>query len=457
MLNGRRAGLLLTAAVALALCGMSVFAADPEETNRTAASQSLTVGQESGLPGAADTGAAEHTYAAGPEEAQPGGAGTEEDADVPEEFTPDPVGTISFANLDSRVRENNFNLLALGETIASIESIDYETMTEDVRKQINMVADQQWKLSTEIPVLGSMAAASLQQSYNALRDAFDDLKDGKIQEDNAAVIRQLRNAQDQVVMAAQSLYVALTELEGNGRSMGRSLSALDRTVQELELRYQLGQISALTLQQTKAGRTSLVSGQQTLEMNIANYKIQLEQMIGAELSGKIQLQALPQVTEEALKSMDLETDLAAAKEASYALFAAKHTLDDAQEDFKDAGKKYGYNEKKYQYVAAQHTWQAAQYTYHAAVQSFENGFRTLYLQVKDYQQVLGAAKTALACEKDNYSTTQLKYEQGAVSQNKLLDAADAVSAAEDKVNSASTDLFSAYNNYRWAVECGILN
>lgn len=456
MLNGRRAGLLLTAAVALALCGMSVFAADPEETNRTAASQSLTVGQESGLPGAADTGAAEHTYAAGSEEAQTGAAGTEEAADVPEEFAPDPVGTISFANLDSRVRENNFNLLALGETIASIESIDYETMTEDVRKQINAVAKQQWDMNS-IPVLGSIASASLQQGYDALRDTFDDLREGKIQADNAAVVRQLEHAQNQVVMAAESLYVALTEMEGSNKTLDRSLTALDRTIHELELRYELGQISALTLQQTKAGRTSLVSGQQTLEMNIANYKIQLEQMIGAELSGKIQLQALPQVTEEALKSMDLETDLTAAKEASYALFAAKRTLDDAQEDFKDAGKDYNYNEKKYQYVAAQHTWQAAQYTYHAAVQSFENGFRTLYLQVKDCQQVLGAAKTALACEKDNYSTMQLKYEQGAVSQNKLLDAADAVSAAEDKVNSASTDLFSAYNNYRWAVECGILN
>ncbi|MEA4932956.1 MAG: TolC family protein, partial [Lawsonibacter sp.] len=118
---------------------------------------------------------------------------------------------------------------------------------------------------------------------------------------------------------------------------------------------------------------------------------------------------------------------------------------------------YNYNEKKYQYVAAQHTWQAAQYTYSATEQTFENSFRTLYLKVKDYQQVLAAAKTALACEKDNYSSMQLKHEQGAISQNKLLDAADTVSAAEDKVNSAAIDLFSAYNSYRWAVEYGILN
>ena len=453
MLHGKRAGLILAAAVALTLCGMSAFAADPEETGQAASSQSQAATQQTDLTGAA---AAESTYAATQEVEQTSVESAGESTDTPAELTPDPVGTISFANLGSRVRENNFNLLALDETIAAIESIDYDKMTDDIRKNINKIAGAQWDMSS-IPVVGSIAAASLQQSYDALKDTFDDLKDGKLQEDNAAVTRQLRNAQNQVVKASESLYIALTELEKNDQTMDRSLAALDRTIQELELRYQLGQISALTLEQTKAGRTSLVSGQQTLGMNIANYKIQLEQMIGAELSGSIQLQPLPQVSEKELKSMDLDADLAKAKEASYTLFAAKRTLSDAQEDFKDAGEDNLYNENKYQYKAAQHNWQAAQFTYNATVQSFENNFCTLYLQVKDDQQVLAAAKTALACEQDTYSSMQLKFEQGTISQNKLQDAADKVSAAEDKVNSAAIDLFSAYNNYRWAVEYGILN
>ena len=126
---------------------------------------------------------------------------------------------------------------------------------------------------------------------------------------------------------------------------------------------------------------------QTLEMNISNYKAQLEMLIGAEQTGNIQLQGLPQVTSQQLEEMDLEADLAAAKEVSYDLFAAQRTLEDAQEAFKDAGKDYNYNEKKYQYVSAQHTWESAQYTYQATLQSFENSFRSLYLQVKDYKPV----------------------------------------------------------------------
>ena len=77
-------------------------------------------------------------------------------------------------------------------------------------------------------------------------------------------------------------------------------------------------------------------------------------------------------------------------------------------DYKDAAKKYHYDTSRYQLASALHTCQAAQYTYNAAVQSFETSFRTLYLQVKDYQQVLQASKTALATEKDNFAAAQKK-------------------------------------------------
>lgn len=45
---------------------------------------------------------------------------------------------------------------------------------------------------------------------------------------------------------------------------------MNRTVQEMELRYDLGQISALQLQQTESGRTQLKSNLETVEMNLDN-------------------------------------------------------------------------------------------------------------------------------------------------------------------------------------------
>lgn len=464
MKDRRTIAAILAAALTLTMCGVSAVAAEeadssaaPDSSVAVQADQSDASATVGGTPedsSAADTSAADSSQADASGEDQTAQDADTEEHPEPEIITPDAVGTVSFANVSRRLRENNLSVLSLEENINAIKAIDYDKMTDDIRKRLNNIADAQWFMTISG---NSFAAKSMSSSYDSLKDSFDDIRDGKLQEDNEAVIRQLENAQDQVAMAGESLYIALTEMELNGQTLSRSITALDRTIKVLNLRYDLGQISALTLEQTKAGRTSALSGQETLTMNIGTYKTQLEQMIGAELTGKIKLQGLPQVTAQQLAAMDLDKDLAAAKEASYTLFAAQRTLDDARDDFKDTAEDYMYNTGKYQYVTAQHQWQAAQYTYNAAVQSFETSFRTLYLQVKDYQQVLQASKTALATEKDNFAAAQKKHDLGNLSDNALADAKDKVSEAQDKVDGAAIDLFSAYNNYRWAVDHGILN
>lgn len=464
MKDRRTIAAILAAALTLTMCGVSAVAAEeadssaaPDSSVAVQADQSDASATVGGTPedsSAADTSAADSSQADASGEDQTAQDADTEEHPEPEIITPDAVGTVSFANVSRRLRENNLSVLSLEENINAIKAIDYDKMTDDIRKKLNNIADAQWFMTISG---NSFAAKSMSSSYDSLKDSFDDIRDGKLQEDNEAVIRQLENAQDQVAMAGESLYIALTEMELNGQTLSRSITALDRTIKVLNLRYDLGQISALTLEQTKAGRTSALSGQETLTMNIGTYKTQLEQMIGAELTGKIKLQGLPQVTAQQLAAMDLDKDLAAAKEASYTLFAAQRTLDDARDDFKDTAEDYMYNTGKYQYVTAQHQWQAAQYTYNAAVQSFETSFRTLYLQVKDYQQVLQASKTALATEKDNFAAAQKKHDLGNLSDNALADAKDKVSEAQDKVDGAAIDLFSAYNNYRWAVDHGILN
>ena len=476
MLNRKLTALLLVGAIALGLGGASVLAADQPLGEADSQAQAPE-------PAQADTSAQREDTPSSPEDgenqetsAQPGEDTPEEGAEPAPEASPDPAGALSFANVDQRVRAGNLNYLVLEESIAQVEAIDYEELQEDLREGLNDIANLQWQThmsGSMIPPTGndaldqalqgmlsmsaSSASQSLQSQYDALREQFDDLKDGKIQQDAADSVRQLRATQDNLVMLTQSMYIQLSELQATDAALDRGLAALDRTIQEMELRYQLGQISALTLQQTRASRTSLLSQQQTLASSAQTLTMNLESMIGADLTGSLRLSALPQVSQEELDAMDLEADLAAAQEASYELYAAKKTLDDAQETYEDAGDQYHYNDRHYEFVQAQHAWQAAQYTYDGAVQSFELSFRTLYAQVKDYQQVLQAAQTALAVEQDNCAVDQLKYEQGTISKNALLTAQDDLAAAEETVATAQRNLFSAYNNYRWAVDSGILN
>ena len=435
----RTIALLLALALTVSLCAVSVLADD--ETAADSAGQT-----------AADAGG--ETEAAGetPPEAPPSPAGPDLAENVA--IDPDPLGQVTFANIESRIRENNLQYLVIEQSVTTLEEFDYDKTAEDIRKAINSMARGQ---SFALMMGDEATFSQLSSAIRSMREQFDAIRDGELQEDNAALLRQLRNLQDQIVMAGESMYTALVSMEVQHGSLQRQLEALDRTVEELELRYRLGQVSSLQLAEAKAGRASLVSGMDTLAMNIRNYKLQLELLIGAEQTGEIALGPVPDVTDQQLAQMDLEKDLESAREASYELLAAERTLEDARDDYKDAGLQYNYNEKRYEFRSAQHTWQAAQYTYNDTCQQYELKFRTLYAQVGDCKQIWETSKVSLASKQASYAASELKYQQGTISKNALLTARDEMTAAEEAVRTAADNLFSTYNTYCWAVRHGILN
>ena len=369
---------------------------------------------------------------------------------------PDAAGTLHFENLSARMKTGYYTVMSLEENIAAIECIDYDKMYEDLRDGLNQIAEAQWMM-LQIPGAGeTYTYKSLQDQYDTLRKTFDDIKDGKLQQDNADLVRQLRDAENQLLMAGQTLYINLLGLEDQSAALTRQTAALDRTIEEVKLRYELGQVSAMTLQQTEAGKAQVESGKAAIDAAVAQLRRQLNAMIGEELTAPLTLNALPGVTAEQLASMDVEKDLEKAKAVSYDLYAAKLTLDDADEEYKDKARDLGYNEDNYEYIAVKHRWQAAQYTYNAAVQSFELSFRSLYDSVQSYASALNAAKVSLECERSDLAAAQLRYEQGTISENALHTAEDELYTAQDTVSGAERDLFTAYNNYRWAVDYGLL-
>lgn len=454
----------LVLALVLSLCMVSAVAGEePEENSQTAeVAESDPATVEGTLDGENKEEEVPPVYLAGPDkepEADP------ETGALLEEVTivPDEAGTVTFANLERRLREGNLQLLAIEERVQIIEDIDYDELYEDLREQINEIASMQWGIvTTPAEFLGgeyekAKSYDSLDQAYDALRETFDAIKDGELQEDNADIVWQLNSLEDQIVMAGEALYVALAGMEIQEVGVQRQLAAMNRTVEEMELRYNMGQISALQLSEAKAGQAALASGLETLRMNIKNYKLQLEMLIGAELTGEIQLGLMPEVTAEELETMKLEEDLLAAKANSYALHEAALTLEDEKEAYKDAGGDGYSRPEKYEYKKAKHIWNAAQYTYNNTIQEFELKFRSLHAQVNDGYQIWEAAKVSLESEKLAFAASEMKYQQGTISQNAYLTAQDDLNAAEEKVKTAANELFSTYNTYCWAVQHGILN
>ncbi len=438
------------------------------------------LGVNAATAGTAPEADAANTSAAAPTEEA---SATEPEPNVETAAEPDAEGTLSFHNLRERMMESYYPLLTLSENIQTLEEWDYKRTEDDLRSKLNQIANQQWAAisapsidpsamagMTPEQIAGATAGASvasaavspvvqaqLQMQYSAYEEAFDNVRKGKMQADNELVKRQLRNLQDQTVLMAESLFITCKGLAAQDAALTRTVNALERTAQEMKLRGELGQVSALTQQQVGVGLAQARSGQQTLRMNLDNIVLQLKAMSGTALDAPLSLGELPQVTATQLDAMDLEKDLAKAQAVSYELFDARKTYDDAKEDYNDAGKEYGTHSLKNEWIQAKHSWQAAQYTYENAKQSYELKFRTLYAQVKDAAQVLDAKRAAVAAQEKSYAADALKYKQGSLSANALADAKDKLAEAKDALASAERDLFTQYHNYETAVTYGILN
>jgi len=474
--------LLLALALALPLCAIPALAQtdqEPQTGAAEAAGEEPLSGGEAGAPGEAEAPANPSSGEEAPDALPPAAGDGGNPIVVRPDGTPeataggstmddelvftgeDDFRYLAFEDLKDRVLEGSLTARMLQESIASIDAMDYTRMYLDLSAQMSSLEAAQ-AMYAQIPVSTPMEGAmqgyvisNLASSYASLNSTVTDLATGKLQKDAAAARRQLKNAQDLTVVGAESLYFAILELEQTKATLQRNLAALDRQLQEMELRYELGQVSALTLEQVRNGRATLQSSLSTLEMNLRRCKLQMQSMVGASLNGSLVLGPLPALSQGLVDSMDYKPDLSEAKDHSYDLFAAKKKLDEAGETYDDT--RASYAQDTYNVRSARHTYESALYEYKMTVQGFEMNFRNAFDSVKDYQQVLRSAQTSLAFQENTYASQELKYRQGTISHNALLEAEDALTEAKDAVETARRNLFTAYRTYYWAVNYGVMS
>lgn len=452
--------LLLALALALPLCAIPALAQSEQEAPPESTAEPPGEAESPGETGpeAGEEAPPLPTIPLKPEET-PSAGSTMDDELV---FTgEDDFRYLAFEDLRDRVLEGSLTARMLEESIASIDAMDFTQMYMDLSTQLTSLEAAQ-AMYAQIPVATPMEGAmqgyvisNLASAYGSVISTMSDLTTGKLQKDSAAAKRQLKNAQDLTVVGAESLYFAILELEQTKATLQRNLDAVNRSMEEMELRYRLGQISALTLEQVKNGRAALRSSLSTLEMNLRRCKLQMQSMVGASLNGSLVLGPLPELSQGLIDTMDYEQDLAEARDHSYDLFAARKKLDEASDTFDDANEASARN--TYNYRTARHTYEAAKYEYQMSVQSFEMNFRNAFDSVKDYQQVLNSARTSLAFQESSYASMELKHRQGTLSTNALLEAEDELAQAKDEVSTAKRNLFTAFRTYYWAVNYGVMS
>lgn len=411
-------------------------------------------------------------------------------------------GTLAFSQIGERVKANNLTLKAAEESLKQAKAMDWDDAIDEMEDAIdnldiqisqllngstNQLATANAALTASLDKVsvsgekienlgdvinsainvsmlktlaqyGQMQAESLKSTKESLEDQLDDLKEQKqdYQKTLKDTERQIDYAADQTISGAESLYLTIlsTQLQLDGLK-NNTLASTQRSLKEIELRYQLGQVSKLTLTQVQNGYESLESSITSLENTVSTLYSSLQSLMGDVPTGKLRLLDTPSVTADELSYLNYASDLSKAKENSYSLYTADRAVEDAVDAMNDARRDEGKN--SYQYKMAEYAYQSSLYKKDAAVASFEASFLNLYKAIAPAQTALAAKQSALAYEQQMYAVAEKKYQLGNLSANALQDAKDTLDSAQRDVEAAQLDLFTAYHSYDQAVKLGLIS
>lgn len=411
-------------------------------------------------------------------------------------------GTLAFSQIGERVKANNLTLKAAEESLKQAKAMDWDDAIDEMEDAIdnldiqisqllngstNQLATANAALTASLDKVsvsgkkienlgdvinsainvsmlktlaqyGQMQAESLKSTKESLEDQLDDLKEQKqdYQKTLKDTERQIDYAADQTISGAESLYLTIlsTQLQLDGLK-NNTLASTQRSLKEIELRYQLGQVSKLTLTQVQNGYESLESSITSLENTVSTLYSSLQSLMGDVPTGKLRLLDTPSVTADELSYLNYASDLSKAKENSYTLYTADRAVEDAEDAMNDARRDEGKN--SYQYKMAEYAYQSSIYKKDAAVASFEASFLNLYKAIAPAQTALAAKQSALAYEQQMYAVAEKKYQLGNLSANALQDAKDTLDSAQRDVEAAQLDLFTAYHSYDQAVKLGLIS
>lgn len=368
------------------------------------------------------------------------------------EETLDSIETMSYAEVDillkmarsqleSAVSTLNSTSAALDEAISPLDSIiissavdeEGNPVVSDTDKELaiamkSYLEAQQTTISVDIITLKSEIS-----DINSQIDTIDETID-EIDTVYETTRVQFESIEKQLAIGAETIYLALTSIDLQQQELQRSLASLDRTIEEMEKRYELGQISELQLLQVKNQRSGLSSTMETLKVQVKGLKTDLAIMLGYEATAVIQISDLPTINQ----TINYDTDLALAIENSYTLYTLKDNIRQASNDY----------EKFYTYTV--HAFESAKYAYDAGEQQLIGSFSKLYNDLGEKARLVEQEQSNLEYETRVFEAVQLKYELGMISKNTYLSAEDTYKSAQAAVTKAQNELFASQNTYEWA-------
>ncbi len=363
------------------------------------------------------------------------------------------VMEVSYGDIESIVRSSNQTIRANEKTLDSLISNDvaeeqWDELTES-RSQLRDVSDQLESAYNAVAGLPASPeqqgiAASLQGSIasiaairgilNAQRDQLvvseDTIDQTKLQMDAAA---------DQIVVAAQKLYVTFHYMDTERIQLLKQQQVLDSTLKIAQLKADLGFLTQTDLLVIQQQKNTLADNLVVLVNQMNTVKNNFQVLLGYSVDDGVSISAIPLPDENFAAAMNETADRQTAQDANWTL-KEKELAKEIADDNKDSNLDSTVDD-----------YRAAALNYSLALNTFDVSFRQVCNDVAEKQNRLASAQSAYDAKAKALDAVIWQNELGVVSAIDLENAQMDLDSAQAALDQAKINLFSSQEQYRWAL------
>ena len=361
--------------------------------------------------------------------------------------------TVNYSDIEGTVRSNNQTIRANDKTL---DALDNNDAAEQKISALNASAANLQNLSKQLqqadanisalPVTPENSAleASLQGSIASLNAAASILgtEADQLGTDEDTVDKtefQMNGAADQIVVAAQKLFVTWHALDQQRTVLTQKQQVAADTLKAAEAKAAAGLITQADLLNVRQQQSSASDQLATLVSEMKTVMDSFRVLVGYSDDYTLTLTAMPQANTAEIAKMNYAADFQTASDANWTLkekAKEKEIADDNRDTSLDS---------------TVDLYHAAALNYELAKNQFGAAFRQAYDDVSLKQSLLASTQSACTAKAQTLSAVQRQNAVGVASaldlENAQLDAANAKAA----LSQAQYDLFSSQEQYRWAL------
>lgn len=363
------------------------------------------------------------------------------------------IVNVNYEGIEFLVRSGNQTIRANEKTLDSLNSNDAAEQKQQElaasRASLQSVSDQLQSAYNAVAALPSSPerqaiASSLQgslASIAAIRSILSAQSDQlDVSEDTIDQTElQMDDAADQIVVAAQKLYVTFHYLNAERSQLLKQQQALDDTLKITQLKADLGLITQTDLLNAQQQKNTVADTLTALANQMRTVKNNLQVLLGYSFDYDLSISSAPSPDANFSAAVNEATDRQTAQDANWTL-KEKKLAKEIADDNKDSDLDSTVDD-----------YRAASLNYGLALNTFSASFQQVYNDMAEKQNRLTSAQSAYDAKAKALDAVKLQNSLGVASALELKNAQMDLDSAQTALDQAKLNLFSSQEQYRWAL------